>query len=242
MLIYGRKPVLEALKSRAPITKIYLQYGVHGDVITEIKSIARKNMVPLQELPAEKFALQAKQKETQGIIALRATYKTLTLDAMIARLQDVNKPFLIALDSIQDPHNVGAILRTAEAAGVHGVLLTKHHSAPLNDTVLKTSAGALEMMNICLVDNLAQALKQLQEKGYWVIGSSLSATQNFRSVDYNSPIVLIFGNEGKGMRPLIQKGCDFLVKIPMDGKINSLNVSVAAGIMMFEVLRSRTQE
>lgn len=242
MKIYGRKPVLEALKSKAPLTKIYIQFGTRGEGIDAIKTMANKQLIPLQELPSAKFVqLVDRGKETQGVFALRAEFKTYKLEDLIEKFPVTEHPVFLALDSIQDPHNVGAILRTAEAAGVNGVIITKHNSAPLNDTVMKSSAGAVEMVKVALVDNLAQALQVLKEKGYWVVGTSLKAEKSHREIDYTMPLVIVMGSEGKGMRPLIERHCDFLVKIPMRGKINSLNVSVATGIILFEAVKDRKQ-
>jgi 23S rRNA (guanosine2251-2'-O)-methyltransferase len=149
-------------------------------------------------------------------------------------------PLLLILDSIQDTHNVGAIIRSAECSGVDGIIITKHNSAPINETVLKTSAGAAEHVKICPVSNLAQTLKELKENGYWIIGSSLDNSKPYTEVDYKMPVALIVGNEEKGIRKLTADNCDILVRIPMKGKIQSLNVSVAAGILLFEIQRQRS--
>ena len=148
-------------------------------------------------------------------------------------------PLILILDEIQDPHNVGAILRSAECSGVNGVILTKHNSATITSTVTKTSAGATEHLKICQVNNLSQTIDELKEKGFWIVGSSLENAKNYTEVDYKIPIALIVGNEEKGIRKLTASKCDFLVKIPMSGKIQSLNVSVATGILLFEILRQR---
>lgn len=240
MKIYGRKPVLEALNSKAPITKIYIQFGTRGEGIDAIRALSAKLLIPLQELPAPKFSkLIDQDKETQGVIALRAEFKTYRLVELLDKFPLAEKPVFLALDSIQDPHNLGAIIRTAEAAGVNGIIVTKYNSAPLNDTVMKSSAGAVEMVKIALVDNLAQALQLMKEKGYWVVGTSLKATKSHREIDYDMPLVLVMGSEGKGLRPLVERHCDFLAKIPMRGKTNSLNVSVATGIILFEAVKAR---
>ncbi|MBS4035016.1 MAG: 23S rRNA (guanosine(2251)-2'-O)-methyltransferase RlmB [Ignavibacterium sp.] len=149
-------------------------------------------------------------------------------------------PLILILDSIQDTHNVGAIMRSAECCGVDGIIITKHNSAPINETVLKTSAGAVEYVKICPVNNLAQTLKELKENGYWIVGSSLDNSKPYTEVDYKMPVALIVGNEEKGIRKLTADNCDILVRIPMKGKIQSLNVSVAAGILLFEIQRQRS--
>ncbi len=157
-----------------------------------------------------------------------------------SRNDDAVFPLILILDSIQDTHNVGAILRSAECSGVDGVIITKHHSAPVNETVFKTSAGAAEHLKICQVNNLVHTIKQLKENGYWIIGSSLENSKPYSEVDYKLPVALIVGNEERGIRKLTAENCDILVRIPMKGKIQSLNVSVAAGILLFEILRQRS--
>ncbi|MCJ7650609.1 MAG: 23S rRNA (guanosine(2251)-2'-O)-methyltransferase RlmB, partial [Candidatus Lokiarchaeota archaeon] len=149
-------------------------------------------------------------------------------------------PLLLILDSIQDTHNVGAILRTADCSGVSGIIITKHNSAPINETVVKTSAGATEHVKICQVNNLSQAIKELKDNGFWIVGSSLEGSKPYTEVDYKIPIAVIVGNEEKGIKKLTAENCDFLVYIPMKGKIQSLNVSVATGILLFEILRQRS--
>ncbi len=161
------------------------------------------------------------------------------MDEILSETKNTSLPLILILDEIQDPHNVGAILRSAECSGVNGVILTKHHSATITSTVTKTSAGATEHLKICQVNNLSQTIDELKEKGFWIVGSSLENSKNYTEVDYKIPIALIVGNEEKGIRKLTASKCDFLVKIPMAGKIQSLNVSVATGILLFEILRQR---
>ncbi|MCE7954027.1 MAG: 23S rRNA (guanosine(2251)-2'-O)-methyltransferase RlmB, partial [Chlorobi bacterium CHB7] len=151
----------------------------------------------------------------------------------------LGEALILILDEIQDPHNVGAILRSAECSGVNGVILTKHNSATITSTVVKVSAGATEHLNICQVNNLSQTIDELKKNGFWIVGSSFENSKNYNEVDYKIPIALIVGNEEKGIRKLTASKCDFLIKIPMSGKIQSLNVSVATGILLFEILRQR---
>ncbi|MDP1994431.1 MAG: 23S rRNA (guanosine(2251)-2'-O)-methyltransferase RlmB, partial [Ignavibacteria bacterium] len=147
----------------------------------------------------------------------------------------------LIIDSIQDTHNLGAILRTAECAGVDGIILTKFNSAPINETVMKTSAGAVNHLKICLVGNVVQAIQELKENGFWIIGSTLNNSKFYDEIDYNFPSALIVGNEEKGMRKLVADQCDFLVKIPMKGKVQSLNVSVATGVLLFSIVKSNAK-
>ena len=147
--------------------------------------------------------------------------------------------FLVLLDHLEDPHNLGAIIRTCEAAGVDGILLPKDRGVKVTPTVMKTGAGALENVKLCLVTNLARTIEQLQEKGYWIVGTDMDNSQDYRTIDYSGKIVLVIGNEGKGMSRIVREHCDFIASIPMKGKINSLNASVASGIMIYEVIRNR---
>jgi 23S rRNA (guanosine2251-2'-O)-methyltransferase len=161
------------------------------------------------------------------------------LENIISGAKSSSNPLILILDSIQDTHNVGAILRTAECSGVNGVIVTKYNSAPINATVVKTSAGATEHVKIAQVNNLANTIKVLKESGFWIVGSSLDDAKLYTEVDFTVPIALIVGNEEKGIRKLTADKCDFMVKIPMAGKLQSLNVSVATGILLFEVMRQR---
>jgi 23S rRNA (guanosine2251-2'-O)-methyltransferase len=239
-LIIGRKPVLEALNSGEKIDQVYILYGQQGAIINSIIVAAKKRGVKVNQIPVKKFSNIASNPNAQGVAAVKSFQKFYTLEELIKDSIDKPLPLLLILDSIQDTHNVGAILRSAECSGVDGIIITKHNSAPINETVFKTSAGAVEHVKICPVNNLAQTLKELKEKGYWIIGSSLENSKSYTEVDYKIPIALIVGNEEKGIRKLTADNCDILVRIPMKGKIQSLNVSVAAGILLFEILRQRS--
>lgn len=237
--IYGRKPVLEAIKSGEEIEQIYIAFDQHGDVINQIFSAAKKNKIKVSQVSSAKFKEIEEGKNTQGVVALISSVKYFSLQEIINHSKKSELPFLLILDSIQDPHNLGAILRTAECAGVDGVILTTHESASINETVQKTSAGAASHLKICKIINLVQTIKELKDNGFWVAGSHLGNSKKYNEVDYKLPLVLIMGNEEKGIRELTAKNCDFLIEIPMKGKIQSLNVSVATGILLFEVLRNR---
>jgi 23S rRNA (guanosine2251-2'-O)-methyltransferase len=164
------------------------------------------------------------------------------MDEILLDAKKTNLPLIVVLDEIQDPHNVGAILRSAECSGVNGIIITKHRSATITSTVTKVSTGATEHIKICQVNNLSQTIDELKERGFWVVGSSILNAKLYTDVDYKIPIVLIVGNEEKGIRKLTASKCDFLVKIPMSGKLQSLNVSVATGILLFEIIRQRTSK
>lgn len=250
-LIIGRKPVLEALNSDEEITQVYILYGQEGGIINAIRVAAKKKGVKVSQITLEKFRQIVKDKNAQGVVALKSSQKFYTLQEIIQIAKFKNSkalslgeglgeaPLLLILDSIQDTHNVGAILRTAECSGVDGIIITKHNSAPINETLAKTSAGASEIVKICQVNNLANAIDELKKEGFWIVGSYLGNSKPYTEIDYKMPVALIVGNEEKGIRKLTADKCDFLVHIPMKGKIQSLNVSVAAGILLFEILRQR---
>lgn len=251
-LIIGRKPVLEALNSDEEITQVYILYGQEGGIINAIRIAAKKRGIKVNQISLEKFRQIVKDKNAQGVVALKSSQKFYTLQEIIQIAKFKNSkalslgeglgeaPLLLILDSIQDTHNVGAILRTAECSGVDGIIITKHNSAPINETVAKTSAGASELVKICQVNNLANAIDELKEEGFWIVGSYLGNSKPYTEIDYKMPVALIVGNEEKGIRKLTADKCDFLVHIPMKGKIQSLNVSVATGILLFEILRQRS--
>ena len=245
-LIIGRKPVLEAINSGEKIEQVYLLYGQRGGIINAIRIAAKKRGIKCNEIPVQKFSELTKNKNTQGVVARKTNQKYYSLDEIISYSKNFPYPLILILDSIQDTHNVGAILRTAECSEVNGILVTQHNSAPINETVVKTSAGATEHLKICTVNNLSNALSELKSNGFWIIGSSLEIPSEgkpkgkaYTKVDYKIPIALVVGNEEKGIRRLTAENCDILVNIPMKGKIQSLNVSVAAGILLFEILRQR---
>jgi 23S rRNA (guanosine2251-2'-O)-methyltransferase len=238
-LIIGRKPVLEAINSGEEIEQVFLLFGQKGDIINAIIVAAKKKGIKLSQLPYDKFTAVTANANSQGVAARKSSQKYYSVENLIVDSKKTKYPLLLILDSIQDPRNLGAILRTAECSGVNGIIMTKHNSASINETVIKTSAGAAEHAKICIVNNLVNTIKVLKENGFWVIGASLEESKDYSSMDYKLPAALIIGNEEKGLRRLTAENCDFLIKIPMQGKIQSLNVSVAAGIILFEILRQR---
>lgn len=238
-LIIGRKPVLEAINSGEELEQIFILYGQQGTIITAIRIAAKKRGIKCTEIPFQKFNSLSLHQNTQGIIAVKSDQKYSSLEELISLSKQKRYPLLLILDSVQDTHNLGAILRSAECAGVDGIILTKYNSAPINETVNKTSAGAISYLKICTVNNLSVSIKQLKENGFWIVGSSLDNSKNYNEVDYKIPVALIVGNEEKGIRKLTADNCDFIVSIPMNGKVQSLNVSVATGILLFEILRQR---
>jgi 23S rRNA (guanosine2251-2'-O)-methyltransferase len=238
-IIIGRKPVLEAINSGEELEQVYILYGQKGNIIDAIRVAAKKSGIKINQIPLEKFRTLIQSTNAQGVAAIKPAYKFHSLENIISGAKSSSNPLILILDSIQDTHNVGAILRTAECSGVNGVIVTKYNSAPINATVVKTSAGATEHVKIAQVNNLANTIKVLKESGFWIVGSSLDDAKLYTEVDFTVPIALIVGNEEKGIRKLTADKCDFMVKIPMAGKLQSLNVSVATGILLFEVMRQR---
>lgn len=238
-LIIGRKPVLEALNSDEEVSQVFILFGQEGGIIDAIRVAAKKKGIKVSQVPFEKFRQITQSKIAQGVAASKSEQKFYDLYEIISESKKSQYPLLLILDSIQDTHNVGAILRSADCSGVDGIIITKNNSAPINETVVKTSAGASEHVKITLINNLAQTIDELKKKGFWIVGSYLEGAKDYTKIDYKMPIALIVGNEEKGIRKLTADKCDHLVRIPMKGKIQSLNVSVATGVLLFEILRQR---
>lgn len=239
-LIIGRKPVLEALNSDEEISQVYILFGQEGGIINAIRVAAKKKGIKVNQIPFDKFKQITQSKIAQGVAAVKLDQKFYDLFEVINESKKSAYPLLLILDSIQDTHNVGAILRSADCSGVDGIIITKHNSAPINETVVKTSAGATEHVKIAQVNNLAQTIDELKHNGFWIIGSYLEGAKEYTKVDYKMPVAVVVGNEEKGIRKLTADKCDHLIKIPMKGKIQSLNVSVATGVLLFEILRQRS--
>jgi len=239
-LIIGRKPVLEALNSDEEVSQVFILFGQEGGIIEAIRVAAKKKGIKVNQVPFEKFRQITQSKIAQGVAASKSEQKYYDLYEIISESKKSQYPLLLILDSIQDTHNVGAILRSADCSGVDGIIITKNNSAPINETVVKTSAGASEHVKITLINNLAQTIDELKQKGFWIVGSYLEGAKDYTKVDYKVPIAVIVGNEEKGIRKLTADKCDHLVRIPMKGKIQSLNVSVASGVLLFEILRQRS--
>ena len=237
--IIGRKPVLEAINSGIEIEVIYIAFGQHGEAINRIFSAAKKNKIKITQLSTQKFNAISKVEDSQGVVAIKSSQKYYSLEELIRESQKSKYPLLLLLDTIQDPQNLGAIFRSAECAGVDGIILTTNQSSPITETVEKISAGAVSYLKICKVHNLVQTIDELKKNNFWIVGTHLNGDKFYNQLDYKMSVALVMGNEEKGIRKLVSEHCDFLVKIPIKGKIDSLNVSVATGIMLFEILRSR---
>lgn len=240
-LIAGRNAVSEALRSQRSINKILLQEGAHGGSLGEIIALAKQKGVPVETVKAEKLDKLAKGLRHQGVAALAAPIAFRTLDDVFARAAEKNEePFILLLDELQDPQNVGALIRSADAAGVHGVLMPRRRSCPLNAVVAKISAGAVEYVPVVQIGNIAQTIEELKQRGCWVVGADMYGV-DFYAANMSGPIVLVIGAEGRGLGRLVKQKCDDVVSIPMNGGVNSLNASAAGAVLMYEVVRQRHQ-
>lgn len=237
-LLYGRNPVLEALKSRRPINKL-LVIQPEGSLIPIVK-LAEKAGIPIQRTNRKSLDQLTGNARHQGVVAYVAAKEYVAVEDLLEQAaKKKEQPLLVALDHLEDPHNLGAILRVVDAAGAHGVIITKARSVTLSATVAKTSAGAVESVPVARVSNLTQTLVQLKEAGLWVVGLDGEAQEVIYSIDWKLPTVLVVGAEGKGLGRLVKDNCDLLARIPMAGQINSLNASVAASVALYEAVRQR---
>lgn len=235
-IIAGKNAVAEALSSQREIDSIYLLKGSGGSA-AKVIALAKKAGIPIKETTSQKLDALSGGVNHQGVVATVAAHSFSTVEDILARAGD-EPPFLLIADSIEDPHNLGAIIRTAEAAGVHGVIIPKRRGVSLTAAVAKTSAGAIEYMPVARVSNLVSTVKELKKKGIWVYGADMDG-QNWCSTDMKGAAALVIGSEGQGISRLLREECDFIVSLPMYGQINSLNASVAAGILMYEAARQR---
>ena len=236
--IEGRNPVTEAIKSGREIDKLLV--SAKEGSIKKIVAMAKERGIVVQEVVRTKLDELSETGAHQGVIALVAAHNYATVEDILARAEEKGEsPFVILLDEITDPHNLGSILRTANAVGAHGVIIPKRRSVGLSSVVAKTSAGALEYTPVARVTNLAQTIDFLKEKGVWFYATHPDATQSYTEVDLKGGIGTVIGSEGNGVSRIVAEKCDFLISIPMKGEINSLNASVAAGVVMYEALRQR---
>ncbi|EFM11512.1 RNA methyltransferase, TrmH family, group 3 [Paenibacillus curdlanolyticus YK9] len=239
-IIAGKHPVLEALRSGREINKVWIAEGSQKHLTAPIVAEAKQHGIIVQFADKRKLDSMAGEVAHQGVIAQAAAYRYYEVEEILAAAKAKGEtPFLLLLDEIEDPHNLGSILRTAECTGVHGVIIPKRRSVGLTATVSKISAGAAEYVPVARVTNLAQTIETLKEQGVWIAGADVAAEQDVYRTKFDMPLGLVIGNESKGMGRLIREKCDFLIKLPMAGQLNSLNASVAAGVLMYEVLRQR---
>lgn len=236
--IVGRNPVLEVLKAEKEIDKIYVAKGELKGSIKKIISIAKDKNIVIQYVDKKKLDQIAPGANHQGVAALVTPYDYYSIDDILNKAKESKEPpFIIILDGIEDPHNLGAIIRTAECAGVHGIIIPKRRAAHVTETVYKSSAGAVEHMLIAKVSNIPSTIDRLKDDGLWIYGADANGENYYFDTELKGPVALVIGSEGKGISKLVKEKCDFLVKIPMYGKISSLNASNAASILIYEVVR-----
>ena len=237
--VEGRNPVFEALVADAPIEKIFISNTAHGSQISKIINEAKRRGIMFKSVSAERLDEVAQTQSNQGVVAFMSEVSYCVIKDILALAEKKQeKPFIIICDEITDPHNLGAIIRTANAVGAHGVVIPKNRAVGVNAVVFKTSAGAAAHTLIAKVGNLTQAINELKEQGVWVMGADMGGNEMYKE-DFKGPIALVVGSEGKGISKKVRENCDFTVSIPMKGEINSLNASVAASVIMYEVLRQR---
>ena len=232
--IYGKNPVIETINAKKAI-KVFLVSNFSDQ---KILSLIKNNKVPVNYVAPNEMDKMANNGVHQGIGAELKPYQTVSLEEIIYKAKKKDKKIIVMLDGIEDPHNLGAILRSADVFEASGIILPKHNSVSLNATVAKTSAGAINYVPVAIVNNLNQAIATLKQEGYWIVSTDGSATISYSSIKYDFPVVVVIGSEGKGVSSLVLKNSDYIVKIPQFGHVNSLNASVAAGILLAEVHKS----
>ncbi|MCG8606003.1 23S rRNA (guanosine(2251)-2'-O)-methyltransferase RlmB [bacterium] len=239
-IIYGRNPILEALRAGQELEVILISESMQGPKTLEIQSLAKRKRVPIKNVPASKIVQLAGNSKTQGLAAFVTSQLYVTLNQILERATQCKEPPLVALlDGIENPHNLGAILRSADGAGAHGVIIPNRRSVAVTATVAKSSAGAAAHILTSRVSNLSQVIDKLKADNVWIVGADQNAKQAYFEADLSGGVGIVIGGEGRGMRRLIKERCDFLVKIPMFGRVNSLNASVAAALLLFEARRQR---
>ncbi len=238
-IICGRNPVLEAVRSGREIDRLLIAHGISGGSVTAIIAKCKAKGVLIKEISPQKLDYYCGGANHQGVAVMLASQEYSTVDDIMSLADSRNeKPFIIICDGLEDPHNLGAVIRTAEATGVHGVIIPERRSASLNATVAKAACGALEYVPVARVTNIASTIDMLKEWGVWVFGADMDG-EDYTKTDFDVPCAIVIGNEGKGIGTLTAKKCDKIISLPMLGKINSLNASVAAGILMYEAVRKR---
>ncbi|WP_027633493.1 23S rRNA (guanosine(2251)-2'-O)-methyltransferase RlmB [Clostridium hydrogeniformans] len=239
-IIEGRNAVIEVLKSGKTVEQILIAKGDKEGSINKIVALAKEKKIVIKEVDKKKLDSMSASHSHQGVIAIVTPYKYYEVEEILNYAKSKEEsPFIIILDEIEDPHNLGSIIRTAELCGVHGIIIPKRRNVGVTSTVYKTSVGAAEYMRIAKVTNINSTIDELKKQGIWIYGADIAGKSYSYQIDFKGGVALVIGNEGKGMSKLTKERCDVLVRIPMIGKINSLNASVAGGILMYEVLKSR---
>lgn len=239
-IIMGRNSVLEALKAERPINKILVAAGEKKGTIIEIIRLAREKRIVIQEVSNTQLDQVSDKGNHQGIVAFAAPFPYVEVEDILAKAKEKGeKAFIIIADGITDPHNLGALIRTAEAAGAHGIIIPRRNSTPVTSTVAKVSAGAVEYLPVARETNIVRCIEDLKKSGLWVIGADMDGKDLLFNTDLKSPVALVIGGEDKGLGRLVKEKCDIIVRIPMKGSMSSLNASVAGAVMMYEVVRQR---
>ena len=237
--IFGRNPVIEALKSDREIDKILIKKGGTEGSINVIIKLAKQRGIIISEAEKQKLDSLSEGENHQGVVALCAAHEYSSVRDILDKAKEKgHAPFIIICDKITDPHNLGSIIRTADCVGADGVIIPKHNNVGLNSVVAKTSAGAIEYVPVAKVTNIARTIEDLKKEGLWIAGADMDG-EEMGKTDLKGAIAIVIGSEGEGISRLVKEKCDFIVRIPMFGQINSLNASVAAGVIMYEVLRQR---
>ncbi len=237
-VIYGIAPVLEALRSgRRQVKEVWLAHSTKPHRLQELRSLAAQARVPLSEVERSRLDAITRRANHQGVVALVSPVGYADLEEVLSGI--TGSPLLVVLDQVEDPHNLGAVIRTAECAGAHAVIIPEHHAVGLTDTVVKASAGATEYLPVVRVVNLATTLDNLRQRDIWVVGVERDGERPYVGWDFTLPTAVVLGSEGKGIRRLVRERCDLVVSLPLLGSITSLNVSVAAGIVLYEAVRQR---
>lgn len=238
--VEGRNSVIELLESNKDINKLYITKGEKNGSINKIMAMAKEKKIVIVEKDKAQMEKMAQTENYQGVIAIVPPYEYCEVEDILdlAKEREEN-PFILILDGIEDTHNLGAIIRTAETAGVHGIIIPKRRSASVNSTVSKVACGAVEYMKIARVNNINETIKKIKEAGLWICGTAVDGEEYYFNQDLKGPLGIVIGNEGKGMSELVKKNCDFLVKIPVMGKVQSLNASVSTGIIIYEAVKQR---
>lgn len=238
--VEGRNSVLELLESGKDINKIFVAKGEKHGSINKIIAIAKEKRIIVVEKDKKQMEQMAGNANYQGVIAIVPPYEYCEVEDILKEAKSKSEePFVLILDGIEDPHNLGSIIRTAETAGVHGIIIPKRRAASVNSTVNKVSAGAVEHMKIARVTNISDSIEKLKKEGLWICGTDINTDKYYYNQDLTGPLAIVIGNEGNGMSEKVRKNCDFLVKIPMKGRITSLNASVSTGIVIYEAVKQR---
>lgn len=239
-MVFGRNSVIELLNSERTINKLFIQKGETYGSMRKITELAKQKRIVISEVHKSKLDEMTENQNHQGVVAMTSPYNYCEIDDILnVATERKENPFIIILDGIEDPHNLGAVIRTAECMGVHGIIIPKRRAVAVTDTVAKVAAGALEYMKIARVNNINDSIEELKSNGVWIVGTDASGRDNLSAVDMKGSIAIVIGSEGEGMAALTRKRCDFLAKIPMKGKITSLNASVTCGMVIYEVSRQR---